>query len=396
MLVTRDECCGCEACVNICEKKAIRMQHDREGFFYPTIDEKACIMCGMCDRVCPVKGKENTEKYLSVWAAQNQDVEKRIASSSGGIVFAICRYVLEQNGVVYGAAFDDDFTVEHIRCSDLQSLERIMGSKYVQSRMGEIYQEIEKDLRQNRVVCFVGSPCQNEAVRKYLFTKRLINDKALFVDFICHGVPSPMVWKDYLDDLQRKAGKKIEKIKFRDKKYGWQKPNILIQFEDSHIAELLGENSYYNCFLRNIVLRPSCYQCKFTSECRNTDITVGDFWGAEEHFAKKMDIKSGVSLILVNSERGLRLFENIRKYCWIEKIDSGMFYQPNLHMPTAKPENRDAFWKEYEKMDCKGEVINKWGYINKTLYRGKLLLVSFVKKIKLYRFCVKIVTRMKR
>ena len=396
MLVSEKECCGCEACANICFRNAISMKENSEGFLYPVIDEESCVECGLCEKVCPVGEQEKEEKYISAWAAQNLDREKRIESSSGGIVFAICKYVIEQNGVVYGAAFNEEFEVEHIRCSDMRSLRYIMGSKYLQSRMGDIYVNIEADIKQGRkLICFIGTPCQNEAVKKYLLVKHILNENIIFIDFICHGVPSPLVWSDYLQYLEKVYEDKICKIKFRNKRKGWQTPDLFIQFRKKSMSELWGENVYYNCFFRNYTVRESCFRCKFTSEGRKTDITVGDFWGAEEYFSKKIDVKTGVSLVLVNSERGQRIFEEIKQYCWSEKIDSSMFYQRNLHVPTERPGKRELFWVEYLNED-RGEVMQKWGYTNKILYKGRCVLVSFIKKIKMYKVCAKLLTRIKR
>lgn len=397
MLVDEKECCGCEACAGVCVHGAIHMEKNREGFWHAAVNADCCVKCGLCEKVCPVIEQENCDTYISAWAVQNQDKERRMRSSSGGVAFAICKYVLERNGVVYGAAFNEEFQVEHIRCSNMQSLGRIAGSKYVQSRMGEVYSQIEKDIKGGKeFICFIGTPCQNQAVKKYLVAKRILMGNMLFVDFICHGVPSPMVWGDYVQYLEKKYDDKVCQINFRSKTRGWQTPDLSIQFQNKMISELLGENAYYNCFFRNYTLRENCYQCKFASESRGADITLGDFWGAEEHFSQKADIATGVSLVLVNSEQGERVFEQIRKFCWSEQVDPTMFYQRNLHVPTARPKNRDQFWEAYLGNEDRGEVIQKWGYVNKVLYRGRCVLVSLIKKIKLYKVCVKLLTRIGR
>lgn len=393
-MIDVNKCCGCEACKNICPVNAIMIVKNEEGADISQICERQCINCGLCEQVCPLSKSNVCGKDLpEVYAAQINDREKCQQASSGGMGPAIYDYFIAHGGIVYGSAFTEDFDVQHIRCKNEKDIAQIVGSKYTQSKMGDIYCHIETDIKDGRQVCFIGTPCQNQALKNFLQSRRVAITNLFCIDFICHGVPSPMVWKDYIQGLKKEKNQEIRSVKFRNKSKGWSTPDLKIEFPDTIYTKFLGEEPYYNCFIKNYTLRESCYHCPFTSLYRSSDITIGDFWGAEERFSEVIETELGVSLAMINTPKGKLLWENIKHNCWNERVDFNMFYQRSLHLPALRPAKREKFWNEYLHAEKKIEVVRKYGKVNKTFYRLKTKMVAFVKKIKVYQYCVALATK---
>ena len=335
-----DACCGCSACAQICPKSCIRMEADEEGFAYPKIDEAVCIRCGRCDRACPVlarraeggrSGQQTAaaaEDRSGQQAAAREDVypravggwiaddEIRARSSSGGAFTALAKRVIGRGGVVFGAAMGDDLVVRHIGVSREEKLDALRGSKYVESRIGTVYQEVRDLLAQGREVLFSGTPCQCAGLRAFLGK----DDKALItVDFICHGVPSAKVFRSYLDQLEEDLGEKIISFRFRLKDHGWRATG---QQLGTQIRTASGKmirrypafaDPFMNGFLDDAYLRRSCYQCAFKQmPKRESDITIADFWGVRG-VDQKLDDGKGTSLLLIHSEKGERLFGELQE-----------------------------------------------------------------------------------
>lgn len=310
-IIKKEKCSGCFACVSVCPVNSISMQEDSEGFWYPQINISTCIECNLCRKCCPVISKrDRIEKEKNIVAAKCKDDAVRLKSSSGGVFFLIAEAILAQLGVVYGAAFSEDCKkVIHVRIDQKKDLWKLQGSKYVQSKIDNCYKEAKNDLDTGRKVLFTGTPCQIEGLRSYLMKEY---DNLYLQDIVCHGVPSPLIWKKYVECREKKARGSVERTYFRHKKYGWNMYSLLFEFSNSR--EYIGrkmEDLYLRGFLANLFLRPSCYQCSFKGLDRNSDITLADFWGIDNIFPNMNDDK-GVSVVMINSEKGEELFDNIK------------------------------------------------------------------------------------
>ena len=323
-LTDKQDCCGCHACASVCARHSITMHEDNEGFLYPVVDASTCTDCGLCEKVCPVINQDEPRKPLKVYAAKHEDDEIRMKSSSGGIFTLLAEQIIDVGGVVFGARFDEFWEVMHDYTETKEGLAAFRGSKYVQSKIGKTYQQAEFFLKAGRKVMYTGTPCQIAGLKKYL-RKEYAN--LLAVDFVCHGVPSPKVWRMYLDEsiacqniesnikspcaMLRK--KFIKKIEFRSKSSGWknfsfalsliQSDGRIVTFTTMYQSEL-----YMQSFLYNLTLRQSCFSCSFKKGKNVADITMGDFWNIDQ-LENDLDIDAGVSQILVNSAQGKRFFD---------------------------------------------------------------------------------------
>ena len=301
------DCTGCGACYNICPKDAIEMKPDAQGFLYPHIAEEKCIHCGKCESVCPKL--EHTVQNSTVpdcYAARATD-EIRKKSSSGGMFTVLAQWILQQNGIVCGAAMESDYSVHHICVSDEAELDRLRKSKYVQSNTEKVYRDLEPYVRQGRPVLFTGCPCQVAAARKYFGPKAY---NVFYLDILCHGVPSLKMWKDYIHenfDLNT-----VDSIDFRNKKNGWRADQLFVTWKDGSASAITWpESAYEEGFQRNISLRDGCENCEFSGIQRQGDLTIGDFWQVEKYDASLNDGK-GTSLLLVNNEVGQNMLDAIK------------------------------------------------------------------------------------
>lgn len=365
MINTLDQqlCCGCSACVQICPKKCISLEKDREGFSYPRTDMSGCIDCGLCEKVCPALRDDSETSSPEAYAFMHGNEEVRNASSSGGLFTLLAETVINMGGVVFGARFDDQWQVELAYAETLQDLALFRGSKYVQARVGDAYMAAETFLKQGRLVLFSGSPCQIMGLK--LFLKKEY-DNLLTVDFVCHGVPSPLVWSRYLEaDIARKgdAGKNsvlasskvspvITGVNFRDKSTGWKKFSFVLNISEATAAgeqntvlsSIFDDNVYMRAFLSDLSLRPSCYRCPAKGGKSGADITMGDFWGIEKLYPE-LDDDKGTSLVLVNSIRGREyitdLADKLHEVNLLESIKGNSAYRHSV----TRPVNRDYFFR---------------------------------------------------
>lgn len=332
----KEKCCGCTACLQICPKNCIKMEYDAEGFFYPIVDKEQCISCGRCERVCPISNVEETRNPIEVLAAYNLNMEERLNSSSGGIFSLFAKYVLKQDGVVFGAMYSSQWDIVHGCIEDIKSLSLLQGSKYVQSDISHSYVRAAEYLKEGRMVLFSGTPCQIAGLRKYLNNKEF--DNLYLLDVLCHGVPSPGVWKQYLKEeiseynktAQRAvAGKStvlhslnftspIRDVKFREKGIGWKKYRFVLRFAKASAAgeksSVLSSVVYQHPFLRGMLehlfIRPSCYHCPFRCQRSHSNVSLGDFWGIEKQDSRFGDDK-GTSMVLINDEKGKMLWDQV-------------------------------------------------------------------------------------
>lgn len=335
----KDRCTGCAACVAACPKSCLQMERDKEGFFYPVTDGTACINCDRCNRVCPAQKplKAKDQEPLCYAAISRQD-RQRAQSSSGGVFSLLAEKVLEQGGAVYGAAMEPDLTVRHLRITNIDDLPRLMGSKYVQSRMEDGYTRVRRDLAQGRKVLFSGAGCQVQGLLRFLGGPK---PGLLTVDVICHGVPSEAVWLAY----GKKTGAQTP-LSFRDKSFGW----LSFSMRFGEYVTPYYKDPYMRLFLSDVILRPSCYHCPAKGASRVSDLTLADFWGIQNVDPAMFDDK-GTSLVLVHSAAGEQALAQIRPDLVLkaEPMESAFAGNPNaLHSATA-PKARAAFFAEFEK-----------------------------------------------
>lgn len=347
------------ACYDICPKSAISMVEDSEGFLYPTINKDKCVNCGLCEKVCPTQNKQNSQSLMKAFAAYNTDEEIRLQSSSGGLFTLFAESILGNNGVVYGAAFDDNFEVEHIRITNVENLNLLRGSKYVQSKLDGIFKLCKNDLERNKQVLFTGTPCQVAALKSYL-KKDYVN---LFcMDIICHGVPSRMVWRQYLEYRVNFAKSKIAQIAFRLKNEGWKQYAVKFTFANSTAyCQKFQDDIFMNGFLKDLYLRPSCYNCQFKTKERVSDITVADFWGIDK-IHPEWDDDKGMTLLIVHSQAGKKVLEKVKTYLFLEcvNIDEAIKFNPSMVKSVAMNKNRELFFKGIDSQCNIEKFINSY------------------------------------
>lgn len=343
------DCSGCQACKNTCPKDCISMEYDNEGFLYPVIDESKCISCKKCIKVCEYNKEIVKVNNQKVYAAINRDENIVNKSSSGGLFIPLSDYILNENGMICGAKFNEDYLVVHDITNNKQIRDSFCGSKYLQSNVGNIYKEVEQNLKLGTKVLFSGTPCQVDGLKNYLDKEY---DNLVLVDIVCHGVPSPIVFKKYIYKKIKKYKGNISNLTFRYKKAGWGTQNLKIDFNNgkSYVNRNY-KDSYYYLFINDFMLRPSCYKCRYSNTNRVSDITIADFWGIEE---VKPDFprKNGVSLLIVNTIKGEKLVNNIQDKLIIEEssFEEATRRQINLSHPTIENKGRKLFFKLYDKL----------------------------------------------
>lgn len=342
----KERCCGCGACYSCCPQNCITLREDNEGFLYPFINEAKCIDCNLCKKVCPMlQFRTNDAQNLDAYIAYTSDNEIRRNSSSGGMFSLFAEYVIRENGVVIGAAFDQHFTVHHVAIDSIDELSILRGSKYMQSRIENTYQTTKKFLDNGRKVLFTGTPCQIEGLICYLGN---YYDNLITVDILCHGVSSPVVWEKYLSEQEKNYGANAQQIIFRHKKYGWKKYAILLKFLNGNVySNIFTEDPYMKLFLSDICLRPSCYICPFKNVHRNSDISIGDCWGVQMH-SPEMDDDLGTSVVLIHSLKGHNVFNCVSDRMVKKQVNIDIALPPTAdsRKPVSAHRNREKFFKQ--------------------------------------------------
>lgn len=380
----RDSCCGCSSCMQKCPKNAITMEENDEGFLYPKIDKEKCIDCGLCEKVCPQlnKVRENEKDYPKAYAMRNKNVNELMKSSSGGIFSIIANYVLEKSGIVFGAAYNEKLEVNHIGIESKENLELLRTSKYVQSNINDTYKKVEEELKKDRLVLYSGTPCQIFGLKKFLINEY---ENLITCDLVCHGVPSPKLFKKYLDYLSDKFKSKVIKYNFRSKdKSGWgsygkvETNNGKVRFLD------LSVDPYYYNFIKNSVSRTSCYTCGYAKLNRVSDITLADYWGIEKIHSNFYN-EQGNSLILVNTSKGENIIEKLFDKLEYVSTDLNLAIRENknLREPSEKSEEREFIYKDIDKISAKEYIKNnlKVKYNTKRIIK-KLVPTKMKKMIK--------------
>ncbi len=362
-IINKVDCCGCNACGDICGKHAISFVTDNEGFWYPEVNKELCVDCGLCDKVCPIQNKaSHVERYAepNVFAAYTKDEAIRQDSTSGGIHSMLALKMYEKDAYVGGAVYNPDHTCSQIVDDNPKRLSEIRSSKYLQSNAEGVYKEIRSLLKEGKNVFFCGCPCQIHALYNFLGKEY---ENLLTCDFICRGVNSPKVFLKYMEMLERQYGAKATKIKFKNKKWGWHNFSMRVNFEN---GKEYCKDRYHDLFFIGYLqagnfTRPSCYECHFKGFPQKADITLADFWGIEK-IDKTMDQDRGTSLVMVNSDKGQALFDSIKdKIDWRQfTMDDARAGNPAMDgsLSSAKP-NREAFFNDLDNMPFE-EVATKY------------------------------------
>ncbi|GHV70002.1 hypothetical protein AGMMS49928_15580 [Spirochaetia bacterium] len=347
--------------MNACPIDAISMQEDKEGFLYPVSNTDRCIKCSKCVEICPyVKSefilKDDSGELSKCYATYNRNEEVRFQSSSGGMFHVFADKILSENGIVFGAAFDDKFEVYHQSARTSNDVKKFMGSKYLQSRIGMIHREVEQHLKAGEKVLFTGVACQIAGLKRYLKTD---HENLVCVDVICCSVGSPKIWRKYLKNFFPNF--KIDVIKFRDKISGWDSSSLTIKGEAQEYACCIYKDLYFKSLRNNVFTRPACELCKFKNENRVSDITLADCWGWRK-IASEMYDNRGLSSIVVHTNKGADLLEAIRDQLVVKEsslIDLEEFNSNYIHSESVDRKKRDAFWRDYKTMPFKN-LIRKY------------------------------------
>lgn len=349
----KEDCCGCSACEQICPVQAIIMKPDEQGFLYPEVNNEKCVKCGQCVRTCPIKNsvpEKEAEQQAALVQHKDQTILKE--SASGGAFSGLAQIVIDMGGVVFGAAYDCDFSVRHTYVERKEELGIFRNSKYVQSRTEDSYKKVKDFIKQKRYVLYSGTPCQIEGLlnflgkpSQYLFT----------ADIVCHAIPSPLVWQTYLDLLKEKNSSPPTMLRFRDKtKYGYLYSQFSVaRDKQKTVYEGIEINQMLRAFFSEICNRPSCYECRFKKRYRRSDITMWDCFDLKEFTdSKTFKLKSGVSRIMVHSEKGGQLAEKLNGVCIVEQItpENALHYDAKEMVESVeKNPSYQAFWDSFYK-----------------------------------------------
>ena len=371
IVCAKEKCSGCSACLNICPKNAITMKENDEGFLYPEINQEKCINCGLCRKICPSLNKQinNYKKECYGFINKNTLIQKE--SSSGGVFTALAEEVLKNNGIVYGATKDNSQNIYHIKITNIKDLQKIRGSKYVQSNLKSLFQEIKQKIQAggDNLILFSGTPCQINGLK--LFLGKDYNN-LITISVVCHGVLSSKILKKYLKEIEENNNQKITDVKFKSKRNGWHNSSIEYIFNKDSIVNKFIDDPLMWLYLNNYILRESCYQCSCKGKNNLADIIIADFWGVEIKYPNYFD-NNGVSAIIINSEKGKNLFEKIKeKNCvFSASLKNIKEYNPMIFKSASKPFERNCIFNNLEKNSFR---------IMKELYNSKEKIKSLKKE----------------
>ncbi|MBR5943590.1 MAG: Coenzyme F420 hydrogenase/dehydrogenase, beta subunit C-terminal domain, partial [Lachnospiraceae bacterium] len=351
----KKDCCGCNACGDVCPAGAISYQIDNEGFWYPAVDAGKCVDCGLCEKVCPViniSGLKRNDLPKSIcYAAEHKNLEVVFDSTSGGAFTALADKMYKDGGYVGGAIYTEDFYVRHFISNDKKDLPKLRSSKYLQSSLEGFYIQIKQLLESGEKVLVCGTPCQMAALRAFLNKDY---ENLVIVDFVCRGINSPKIWRKYLDSFEERYGSKVDYCKAKSKEFGWRNLTFKAILENGKTYyETKDQNAFTKGYLKTgVFCRPSCYDCRFKGYPRMADITLADFWGIEK-IDKSMEKNLGTSLIMINSNKGEAFFERARQRLntipvQLEKAEAGNLA---LNKPLEPPKvDRRGFFEDLDQM----------------------------------------------
>lgn len=377
------DCCGCNACGDVCGHQAISFKTDEEGFWYPEVDKNKCTDCHLCEKVCPIINvrelKKNDFPESICYAAEHKNLEVVFDSTSGGLFSALADIMYKSGGYVGGAVFNDDFSVSQYISNDKKDLPRLRSSKYLQSHLDGFYKQVRDLLKTGEKVLVCGSPCQMTALRAFL---RKDYENLIIADYICRGINSPKVWRKYLDSFEERYGSKVVYCKAKSKEYGWRNlTQKVILANGKHYYETKDQSNFTKGYLQTgVYCRPSCYDCKFKGYPRISDITLADFWGIEK-INTSMEKNLGTSLVMINSKKGEIYFEEVKKrinYVSVpfKSIEAG---NRSLNLSVNPPKvSREEFFKDLDNMSFL-QIAEK--YISKRELGKKAKIKKMLKEI---------------
>lgn len=359
-ITDKTDCCGCAGCYTICPQNCISMNADEEGFLYPVVDTEKCTECGLCVKVCPEINPVSEQPLpQNAYLVQHKNDQIRKESTSGGAFTAIAEYVISQGGIVFGVAYTENFEVIHRYVETTEELRLFRNSKYVQSKIGNTFQQAKAFLKQGKLVCFSGTPCQIEGLKKFL---RREYENLITVDVVCRAVPSPLVLEKYLLLKDENYKRNISNVLFRDKIYGYKYSNFTVYSKDSRLIYKNGveTDSYLRSFFSNINVRPSCYHCSFKKRYRISDFTLWDCFSVDR-FSKELDDDKGTTRILTHTSRANQIIEAISDKIILKKIDVELAVQGVREMIESVPQNpkREQFFIDLNTLSSK-EVFEKY------------------------------------
>jgi len=352
----KSDCYGCGACAMKCPVDSIRMVEDEEGFPYPRVERELCTDCGLCDSACPLNMKFSLPDPPEAYACKNPNMRIRLESTSGGSFTPLAEHVLAKGGVVFGAMFDRDFAVVHGVAKTKEELYRFRGSKYSQSVMGTAYKEAEAYLEKGVPVLFSGTPCHIAGLRSYLGKEY---DHLLAVDLICHGVPSPRVYREYVALLKGRYREEIRKVAFRDKVRGWKMFSFSVYFQRNLYSQSKVDDLFFRGFLACYFLRPSCHTCAFKGRNRGSDITIADYWGVHTRFPE-YDDDLGVALVIANTGKGRDAWARVAPGMdvLVSDLEHAVGHNRSYAGPVPPHPDRDRFFSDLNSMRFE-EVMEK-------------------------------------
>lgn len=383
--LSKQACTGCKMCGDVCPKNCITFIEDEEGFFYPYVNEKNCIDCGLCSIKCPAINMSPNESPLVAISGYASDKKVKNTGSSGGVFFILASATLKEGGVVYGAAFDEQLKLKHHRVDEIGNLRPLCKSKYLQSDCTNIYNQVREDLIAGKKVIFAGTPCQNQALKN--FVGKTLCEKLLLVDFVCHGVPNQKLFDENLEWNKTKFGK-VKSIEFRYKGKNVQHPQTLkMVYEENGIEKSIlrmhYQDPFYFGFQRHITLRPSCYQCQWAKSERCSDITLADFWGIEKANVGLVS-NEGISCILLNTETGHNIFSSVKTtLSGVMEFPINFAVENNacLGSATAMPECRDNFFEDWNKDGYDAVVVKYLVSKRKWIFDAYYAIPTPIRKI---------------
>ncbi|MCQ2754258.1 MAG: Coenzyme F420 hydrogenase/dehydrogenase, beta subunit C-terminal domain, partial [bacterium] len=350
-------CTGCTACICVCPQNAIVAKEDNNGFIFPVIDNQKCVNCGLCNTVCPIVKKKSINVGQSqIYAVVNTDDNIRMNSSSGGAFYEIASHFIDVGGIVYGVAMSDDSKkAEHIKATTKSDLLKILGSKYLQSDITGIFYDVKSELKKGTKVLFSGTPCQVNGLKAYLRTNY---DNLFTVDFVCHGVPSPKVWRSYIGEKQKDNNCTVTSVSFRNKISGWKKYSLKIDYSNGKTEySSVVSDPYLKAFVHNLTMRESCFDCQFRKIHRKSDITLADCWGSE-YYLKDYNDDKGITAVIIHSDKAEDLLLNLENLKKLNvDFDDFIRYNPSLINNIPHNFNRKYFFRQFSKTPEKTSQI---------------------------------------
>lgn len=358
-LKCKRECCGCGACAQSCPCICIYMEADSEGFLYPVIDKEKCIKCGLCEKACSVLHRKVRTHKERVYAACSKDEKLLRKSSSGGMFGVLAKYIMQKEGIVFGCCFNEELEAIHCSAKNELEYEKFYGSKYIQSNTGNTYRECRQYLENGKYVLYTGTPCQIAGLKQFLGKEY---ETLISAEVICHGVPSPGLWKKYIAELEKSRGRKIVNAAFRYQDQGWKKYRFRTEFADGTEEIISGGDSPYLCgFFNHLTLRPSCYNCKTRIKYSQSDFMIGDFWGIEKYH-KGFDEELGVSALIILSKKGEEVFQKIKEQLTYVEAELGEVIPANgcVQLSVFPNRNRTNLYSIYSQGGNIAEALEKY------------------------------------